>query len=312
MLMRCGRAVSHRMHMNTNKAPKKFCVIGCGRVGIHLAVHLAGQGYLPAAFTSRTCTSAQNAAFHAGRGKVFENAADAAGSCELIFITTPDICIAPVCDLIAADGGFNENSVVFHLSGALSSDILASARKAGAETGSLHPLQAFAPYAPGQASPFTGINMSVEGTSGAASLGKKIAAALQARAFTIPTDAKILYHAAAVVASNYLVTLEHIALTLLAQTGLEQARAYEILAPLIQGTLGNIASKGSVDALTGPVVRGDVAVIARHLADIDKKMPQFSGVYRLLGQHTLDIARMRKDFPTEADQEISDLLKNNS
>ena len=312
MSMRYSRAVSHQMHMNTNNTQKRFCVIGCGRVGTHLAVHLAGQGYRPAAFSSRTFASAQNAAFHAGEGKVFENAAEAAATCELIFITTPDTCIAPVCDQIAADGGCNENSVVFHLSGALSSEILASAQKVGAQTGSLHPLQAFAPYEPGHASPFTGINMSVEGTFGAAALGHKIAAALQARAFTIPTDAKILYHAAAVVASNYLVTLEHVALTLLAQTGLDQARAYEILAPLIQGTLGNIASKGSVDALTGPVVRGDAAVIARHLADIDKKMPQFSGVYRLLGQHTLDIARMRKDFPKDADQQISDLLKNNS
>lgn len=312
MLMRCGKAVSHQMHMNTNKTQKGFCVIGCGRVGTHLAVHLTGRGYQPAAFSSKTFASAQNAAFHAGGGRVFENAADAAKTCELIFITTPDICIVPVCDQIAADGGFNESSVVFHLSGALSSEILVSAQKAGAETGSLHPLQAFAPYEPGQASPFTGINMSVEGTSGAASLGKKIAAALQARAFTIPTDAKTLYHAAAVVASNYLVTLEHVALALLEQTGLDQARAYEILAPLIQGTLGNIASKGSVDALTGPVVRGDAAVIARHLADIDKKMPQFSGVYRLLGQHTLDIARLRKDFPKEADQQISDLLKNDT
>lgn len=298
--------------MNTSKAKIDFCVIGCGRVGTNLAVHLAGQRYRPAAFYSRTRASAQNAAFHAGEGKVFEKAADAAANCELIFITTPDSLIASVCDQMAADGGCNENSVVFHLSGALSSEILDSAQKTGAATGSVHPLQAFAPYEPGQASPFAGVNMSIEGSPGAAALGRKIVAALQARAFTIPTEAKTLYHAAAVVASNYLVTLEHFALTLLAQTGLDQARAYEILEPLIQGTLRNIASKGSVDALTGPVVRGDEAIIARHLADIDQKMPQFSAMYRLLGQHTLDIARMRKDFPKEADQQISDLLKNDT
>ncbi|HKJ98359.1 MAG TPA: Rossmann-like and DUF2520 domain-containing protein [Desulfotignum sp.] len=295
--------------MNTSKTKTDFCVIGCGRVGTNLAVHLAGQEYRPAAFFSRTRASAQNAAFHAGGGKVFEKAADAAKSCELIFITTPDILIAPVCDQMAADGGCNENSVVFHLSGALSSNILASARKNGAATGSVHPLQAFAPYEPGQASPFAGVNMSIEGSPRAETLGRKIVAALQARPFTIPTEAKTLYHAAAVVASNYLVTLEHFALTLLGQTGLDQARAYEILDPLIQGTLRNIASKGSVDAMTGPVVRGDKAIIARHLADIDKKMPRFSALYRLLGQHTLDIARMRADFPKEADQQISDLLK---
>jgi predicted short-subunit dehydrogenase-like oxidoreductase (DUF2520 family) len=308
-LMRYSRVVFHRMNMHTNKREKTFCIIGCGRLGTNLAVYLTGQGYAPTAFSSRSPASARNAAAHAGGGKVFENAADAARCCELIFITTPDILIEPVCDQVAQAGGFGKNCVVFHLSGALSSEILASAKKAGADTGSLHPLQAFAPYSSGQTSPFAGINISIEGTPTAAAVGRNIVAALQARAFTIPTDAKTLYHAAAVVASNYLVTLEHFALTLLARTGLDQARAFEILEPLIQGTLRNIASKGSVDALTGPIVRGDEDIIARHLADIDNKMPQFSAMYRLLGRHTLDIARLRSDFPKAADQRLADLLK---
>jgi predicted short-subunit dehydrogenase-like oxidoreductase (DUF2520 family) len=151
--------------------------------------------------------------------------------------------------------------------------------------------------------------MSIEGTARAQSLGRDLVSALKARAFTIPTDAKTLYHAAAVVASNYLVTVEHFALTLLGRAGLTPDRAFEILEPLINGTLRNIASRGSVDALTGPVVRGDGAIIARHLSDIDKKMPEFSDLYRLLGQHTLEIARMRPDFPKAADQGLADQFK---
>lgn len=308
-MQRCSRAVSHQMNMNTNRQKKSFCVIGCGRVGINLAVFLSQHGYGPAALASRTLDSARNAADHVRGGTVFDDPADAAKGCELVFITTPDTLIEPVCEKVAQAGGFNENSVVFHLSGALSSEILESAQKSGAVTGSLHPLQAFAPFEPGAASPFSGINISVEGTLKAQALGRKIAAALQARAFTIPTDAKTLYHAAAVVASNYLVTVEHFALSLLAGAGLDQARAFEILEPLVQGTLQNISSVGSVNALTGPVARGDEAIIARHLDDIDKKMPQFSDLYRLLGQHTLDIARTRPDFPKEADQGLADLLK---
>jgi predicted short-subunit dehydrogenase-like oxidoreductase (DUF2520 family) len=68
-------------------------------------------------------------------------------------------------------------------------------------------------------------------------------------------------------------------------------------------------SRGSVDALTGPVVRGDETIIARHLADIDQKMPEFSDLYRLLGQHTLEIARNRPDFPKAADQGLADQFK---
>ncbi len=83
---------------------------------------------------------------------------------------------------------------------------------------------------------------------------------------------------------------------------------FEILEPLIQGTLRNIATRGSVDALTGPVVRGDEAIIARHLSDIDKKIPEISALYRLLGQHTLEIARKRPDFPKEADTGLTSLF----
>lgn len=298
--------------MNTNKAERRFCVIGCGRVGIHLAVFLSQQGFGPVAFASRTRESAQKAKDFVQNGAVFNDSAQAAKGCEVIFITTPDTLIEPVCEQVAQAEGFSENSVVFHLSGALSSQVLAAARKAGAATGSLHPLQAFAPYTPGVTSPFAGINMSVEGTSRAQALGRDIVTALQARPFTIPTDAKTLYHAAAVVASNYLVTVEHFALTLLGRAGLAPEQAFDILEPLIQGTLRNIASQGSVDALTGPVVRGDEAIIARHLTDIDKKMPQYSGLYRLLGEHTLEIARMRPDFPKASDPGLAELFKKKS
>ncbi|MFU8770501.1 MAG: Rossmann-like and DUF2520 domain-containing protein [Desulfotignum sp.] len=295
--------------MNTNRSEKRFCVIGCGRVGINLAVFLSLQGYGPAAFASRTRDSARAAATHVPKSRVFDDPADAAGESAIIFITTPDTRIEPVCEQMAAAGAFSENSVVFHLSGALSSEILESARKKGAATGSLHPLQAFTPYAPDHASPFEGINMSIEGTPRAQALGREIVGALQARAFTIPTEAKTLYHAAAVVASNYLVTVEHFALTLLGLAGLDHARAFEILEPLIQGTLKNIGARGSVTALTGPVVRGDAAIIARHLADIDAQLSQFSDLYRLLGQYTLEIARLRPDFPKAADQILSGLFK---
>lgn len=294
--------------MNTNKPDKRFCIIGCGRVGVNLAVFLTQQGYGPAALASRTLESARSAASVVRGGTVFADPEEAAKGCDIVLITTPDDRIQPVCDQVAAAGGFDEHSVVFHLSGALSSDILSSAREKGAATGSIHPLQAFAPYESEAASPFEGINVSIEGTPRARTLGEVMVTALKARPFTIPTDAKTLYHAAAVVASNYLVTLEHVALTLLGRAGLAPDQAFEILEPLIRGTLKNISSRGSVDALTGPVVRGDETIIARHLSDIDKKMPEISGLYRLLGQHTLEIARKRPDFPKSADPGLTDLF----
>ena len=287
----------------------EFCIIGCGRLGISLAVFLSKQGFIPKAFSSRSPESVERAIRFSGKGKGYENPADAAGTSPLVFITTPDTLIEPICEKIALEGGFTHDTVVYHLSGALSSSILCSAKKAGAGTGSIHPLQAFAPYEEGRKSPFKGINMSIEGDERAVELGKEIVNALKANSFTIPTHAKTVYHASAVVASNYLVTLEHFALELLKQANLSEENAYEVLEPLIKGTLNNIKQRGCINALTGPVARGDDEIVSRHLSDIDEKLPQFSDLYRLLGRYTLDLAEKRGEIGPDAQQKLAALFK---
>ena len=295
--------------MNTNNAQKTFAIIGCGRLGTALAVFLSSSGFVPAAFSSRTLASAENAAAAAGSGDVCEDPVAAARAADIVFIATPDTAIAPVCQSMAEKGGFESNQIVYHLSGALASDIHSPARACGAAVGSIHPLQAFAPYEAGQPSPFNGINISVEGEERAVETGKKIVRTLAANAFTIPTSAKTLYHASAVVASNYLVTLEHFALRLLTAGDLSEKEAYNILEPLIMGTLKNIKAKGSIQALTGPVARGDDEIVSRHLKDIDDQLPGFSRLYRLLGQHTLDVAEQGTPLPDEAKRKLADLFK---
>ena len=295
--------------MNTSKENLKFCVVGCGRLGISLSVFLSKQGFEPVAFASKSRESAEKARQFAGAGQVYDAAIEAVSTCNVVFITTPDTIIEPVCEGLAQQGGFTENSIVFHLSGALSSGILSAAKDAGAQTGSIHPLQAFAPYKPGQESPFKGINMSIEGDEKAVVLGKEIVNALRANSFTIPTQAKTLYHASAVVASNYLVTLEHFALELLKACDMKERDAYDILEPLIMGTLNNIKVRGSVDALTGPVARGDDEIVSKHLNDIDQMLPNFSDLYRLLGKYTLEIADKRGEISAEARNKLSECFK---
>lgn len=296
------------INKNMNTLKRKFSVIGCGRVGICLSAFLFKEEYEPAGFFSRSRTSARAARAAAGCGTVFDTAADCARAGDIVFITTPDGVIETVCNDLAQQNALGAQTLVFHLSGAHSSEILARAKQAGAIVGSIHPLQSFAPYEPGQASPFEGINISVEGDPDAVAQGKNIAAALGALAFAIPTESKTLYHASAVVASNYLVTLVRFALTLLMETGLREDVAFEILSPLIQGTLSNIGSRGCTRALTGPVARGDHETVSRHLADIEEKTPEYSALYRLLGAHTLDIAGAN-GLPEQAVQMLSDLFK---
>ncbi len=286
-----------------------FTIIGCGRVGVSLAAFLSKAGYRPSGFFSRSAQSAQNACSAAGEGQVFSSAIEAVRASTLVFIATPDLVIEPVCTQIAADKAFRDSHCVFHLSGALSSDILAAARRQGAAAGSIHPLQSFLPYRTGQTSPFSGINISVEGDKDAIAQGRQIIKDLGGRHVTIPTHAKTLYHAAAVVASNYLVTLEHMAVELLKKADLSSKEAFEMLEPLIRGTLENISKQGTIAALTGPVARGDTRVVSSHMEDIEKAIPGCLEFYRMMGRYTLELAQKRGDISPGAVLELESLLK---
>jgi len=290
----------------------KYSIIGCGRLGVNLAAYLAKAGFEPAGFFSRSTESSKAAqAAAGGRGRIFPSAADACRNADVVFLSTPDNTIEPVCSDMAEENAFSDRTTVFHLSGALSSEILDPAAKSGAQTGSVHPLQSFAPYEPkpdsaDSTSPFDGINISVEGTDSAVKTGKEIVQALGATHFEIPTEMKTLYHAAAVVASNYLVTLEDFALHLLKKADLSEEKGFEILEPLIRGTLNNIRNKGTMDALTGPVARGDTTIVERHIKDIEKKAPEYAKLYTLLGRHTVNLAEKRGELDS---QTISDMTR---
>jgi predicted short-subunit dehydrogenase-like oxidoreductase (DUF2520 family) len=300
--------------MSINKK-MKFSIIGCGRTGINLAVYLTEAGFKPSGFFSKSRSSAEKARKAVkGKGQIFNEAEQAGQNSDILFITTPDDTIEKVCSYIASKNGFKSNSSIFHLSGALSSKILTSAQgsasgKGNINIGSIHPLQSFTPFEKGQTSPFAGINMSVEGTKEAVKIGEKIITALNANSFKIATDAKMLYHAAAVVASNYLVTIEDFAINLLSNAGLSEKKAYDILEPLIMGTLNNIKSKGSVNALTGPIARGDSEIVSSHMDAIEKDIPDFTSLYKIMGKYTLDIAEKRKEISEEQANKLTELFK---
>jgi predicted short-subunit dehydrogenase-like oxidoreductase (DUF2520 family) len=113
------------------------------------------------------------------------------------------------------------------------------------------------------------------------------AAAIGARPFALAPGGKAAYHAALSVASNYLVTLTDIARQLALQGGVDEALLSALLGPLMQGSLANALSMGTQQALTGPIVRGDAATVARHLAVLP---PDLQPVYRTLGERTVALA----------------------
>ena len=269
-----------------------FAIVGCGKVGTALGVFLNSAGYRPAGFASKSLSSAKRAADIIQSDHFGDVPWEITRNADLVFITTPDGAITDTCNNISQNRGFANNTVVLHCSGALPSTILSTAKKCGAFIGSMHPLQSFASvdYV---TNPFKNIIVSTEGESRAVKMAKEIATDLGGTSVTILTEAKTLYHASAVVASNYLVTLLDLAFKLIGEAGIAGQDAFNVLKPLIEGTLSNVEKVGIPEALTGPIVRGDLETVEKHIEEIGLITPELLALYKTFGFHTIDIAKAK-------------------
>lgn len=284
-----------------------IAIAGCGKVGTTLGHHLQRKNFVLQGIACRSAASAEKAAQILNVHHHSVNPWDVTGSADIVFITTPDDAIADTCKAIADHNGFKKNAFVLHCSGSLPSTILAPARKCGAITGSLHPLQSFAQTTVND-NPFQGIIMAAEGDPEAVALSRQIADTLAAVFIEIKTDAKTLYHASAVVASNYLVSLIGFAFDLIEEAGISSKDAMMVLNPLIMGTLNNIDRVGVVKALTGPIVRGDAATIQNHLKKITEARPDLVSMYKVLGQYALSLTEKKGSLDPKRIEALSTLL----
>ena len=240
---------------------------------------------------------------------------------DLYFICVPDAAVADVGAELAghlAPGamppgatGASPRPVVAHTSGATSIAVLSSCERAGAAALAFHPLQTFADPLTG-ASRFAGAGVAL--TPGlvhpdeAGTTGLKIAEILGMRPFFLADDKRTLYHAAATVACNYLVTLEHLANKLFVEAGVPERVTLSLFLPLVQGTLDNLAIRGPVAALTGPLRRGDTATVAAHLEALATQAPEALPVYRALGEATLELVTARGEVDLRVGARMRQLL----
>jgi len=181
------------------------------------------------------------------------------------------------------------DAVVLHASGSADPPALAGLRSLGHAAGTFHPLVPLSDPARAPAL-LRDAWIGLDGDDAARARGRALADALGAHTLDIPAGRKPLYHAAAVIASNYAVTLVATGADLLARCGLEPDAAVRALLPLLQGTLANLATLGVPEALTGPLSRGDTGTVARHLAHLDAVAPEAAALYRALGLATVPIA----------------------
>lgn len=216
----------------------------------------------------------------------FTTLEDVVSDSELIFISTGDDQISEVATFIAALDADVSGKSFAHLSGSLSSSLLSSLKDKGSVIFSLHPLQAFS-------DPKTALEclpcsiFTVEGSTGYHEVIDELLYPYPNETVHISADDKCRYHIAAVMLSNYLVSLYGISEYLLDSIGIDNNRAKQILLPLLDSTAANIKEKGFA-ALTGPLQRSDIFTIRNHLKDLSNE-PDILNVYRTLANETLNM-----------------------
>lgn len=205
-------------------------------------------------------------------------------------IATPDRAIVETASVLAAEAPLVPGNVVVHMSGATSSLDMTAAIEAGAHAGSFHPVKTFAD--PGHAAgSFPGTYVALEGDRKALKILRVALRKAGARVFEIESRDKALYHAGSVFVCNYLCALLEAGLRCYDAAGIRLETAYKLMEPLVRETVDNVFRVGSVRALTGPIARGDAAVVQRELEALRRKDRHLAVLYGELGRLALDLAR---------------------
>ena len=278
--------------------------IGAGTVGTAMAVRLSEKGYPVTTVYSRTRASAQKLAGSVDGCRVADEAQGVAEAAGLVFITTSDDAIGQV----AAAVRWRPGQSVVHCSGADSTDVLQPAKDAGAQAGGFHPLQTFASVTHAIEN-IPGSTFAIEAEEPLFSTLSEMAAALEGTWVRLTAGDKVLYHAAAVMACNYFVTLVKLATDLWATFDVPADRATKALMPLLRGTLNNLDNVGLPNCLTGPIARGDLGTIRKHLAALEKAAPGVLSTYRELGLQTVPVSLAKGKIDEQRARELEALLK---
>ena len=288
-------------------------VVGAGRLGTALALALTSCGYDLRAVVARRLAHARRAAALLKKPDALALSSaqlERLPQTQLLFIATPDDEVAGTAARLAALSSPNEGQrVVFHTSGALSSEVLAPLRERGFQTGSMHPLASVSEPLSG-AERLRGAFFCVEGGRAAAAAARRVVRDLGGQSFTVSAENKALYHAAAVMTSGHAVALFDTAARLLARCGLSEKRAREVLLPLLRGTLENLSERTPARALTGTFARADVETVRKHVAALLRDGDGSALIlYALLGDLSLKLAARRGDADASDLKEIARVLR---
>jgi len=282
----------------------KIGIIGAGKVGTSLAFVLKKKGFIIAAVSDMMQASLESAAKYLGSDVVYtKNNMDVIAASDAVAITTQDRVIQDVVKEIYTKANRLDGKLIFHTSGADPSSVLLPLDEKGAFLGSLHPLQTF-PDIDSAIEVLPDTCIFIEGDKAAVPLLKQIGENIGAKVYTIVGKDKVVYHLSAVFVCNLLSALMYAGKGLMDKINID----FEPFLPIIRATMKNIENKGSLAALTGPVVRGDVKTVKAHLASIEG-MELHTKIYRALSEVAVQMAAERKAIDEKTVEALKDVLK---
>ena len=285
-----------------------LAIIGPGKTGTAIGIVAGRSGYPVTAVGGRQWDRTVMAARRIGEDVHPCTMIDAAKSAEVVLITVSDDAIEQVCGELAARNAFREGAIVAHCSGALDSEILSAARDCcQCSVASMHPLQTF-PSVDAAVANLPGAYCFCEGDEKALAVIEGFARHLELRPIRIERTAKVLYHASAVLACNYIVALIDAAISLAEHAGIERSTAWSAFEPLVLATVKNVAEMGPTQALTGPIARGDVETVRCHLRRIELVDSRLASLYRVIGCHAVNVAIRKGTIASPKAQEIMESL----
>ncbi|SFC17673.1 Rossmann-like and DUF2520 domain-containing protein [Clostridium uliginosum] len=286
----------------------KIGFIGPGKVGVSLAHYFTHKGIELTGFYGKTIKTTIEAA-NTTKSKFYNNLEDIINESDILFITTPDDIIS-IIDKKLSKFDLNNKSIC-HTSGSLSSTILSNAKNSGALIYSIHPIFAFSKKDT-DLKELESIYFSIEGKVTdqytdvihlVRSLGNKF--------FIRGEQTSSLYHLANVFVSNLTLSLLDIGTSYLKELGLSEKDAIMAIYPLVQGNIKSISEKGFVKSLTGPVLRGDVVPITKHLSVLKEEHKE---LYKILSLNLLNLVSLKDNKNTKNlnDTQIEFINKNES
>lgn len=286
---------------------KSIVLIGPGRLGQAVTRLLHEAGHAVKAVISRDPVRAVTAARFIGAPGAGTTDLFRAEEGEVVLIALPDDHIGEMAAFLRREGHLARDAVLVHFSGIHPAAILLGEGGPPLSALAIHPLQTFADAVIGirslPGSPFT-----VEGVDKCVPFGEKLVAEIGGIPVRITSERKPLYHAAACVASNYLVALVVAARQILAACGFDEEESFHLLSPLLRGTGKNLAALGPEGALTGPIARGDIHTVAKHLEAMAPLPADLREIYRVLGKKTVEVAMKKGTLDREQAEAILRLL----